>query len=151
MIVLGRQSKTGVELGSKLLRTGQYWFVNGFGHGLEHAEENILMERIENLPVQEAEKALGYEYRMQFKVRFHRYDIHMTLERCWLKRVHRLSNLFPGAHQGQFPVYAESTLPPLSAVPRITLPSVFSKYSLSKQISINHTPSPIGVFSKPCL
>jgi hypothetical protein len=81
MIVLGRQSKTGVELGSKLLRTGQYWFVNGFGHSLEHAEENILMERIENLPVQEDEKALGYEYRMQFKVRFHRCDIHMTLER----------------------------------------------------------------------
>jgi len=55
MIVLGRQSTTGVELGSKPLRTGQYWFVNGFGHGLEHAEENILMERIENVPVQEAE------------------------------------------------------------------------------------------------
>jgi len=82
MIVLGRQCTTGVELRSKPLRTGPYWFVNGFGHGLEHAEENILMERIENLPVQEDEKALGYEYRMQFKVRFHRCDIHMTLERC---------------------------------------------------------------------
>ena len=52
-------------------------------------------------------------------------------------------NLFPGAHQGQLPVYAESTLPSLSAVARTPLPSVFSKYSLSKQISINHTPSPI--------
>jgi hypothetical protein len=80
MILLGRQSTTGVELGSKPLRTGQYWFVNGFGHGLEHAEENILMERIENLAVQEAEKALGSEYRMQVNVRFHRCDIHMTLE-----------------------------------------------------------------------
>ena len=28
-------------------------------------------------------------------------------------------NLFPGAHQGQLPVYAESTLPSLSAVARI--------------------------------
>ena len=82
MIVLGWQSTNGVELGSKPLRTAQYRLVNGFGHGLEHAEENILMERIENLPVQEDEKALGYEYRMQFKVRFHRCDIHMTLERC---------------------------------------------------------------------
>jgi hypothetical protein len=70
-----------VALGSKPLRTAQYWFVNGFGHGLEHAEENILMERIENLAVQEAEKALGSEYRMQVNVRFHRCDIHMTLER----------------------------------------------------------------------
>jgi hypothetical protein len=69
-----------VALGSKPLRTGQYWFVNGFGHGLEHAEENIMMERIENLAVQEAEKALGSEYRMQVNVRFHRCDIHMTLE-----------------------------------------------------------------------
>lgn len=68
MIVLGRQGTTGVELGSKPLRTGQYWFVNGFGHGLEHAEENILMERIENVPVQEAEKALGHKSRMQFKL-----------------------------------------------------------------------------------
>ena len=68
MIVLGRQSTTGVELGSKTLRTSQYWLVNGFGHGLEHAEENILMKRIENIPVQEAEKALGHESRMQFKL-----------------------------------------------------------------------------------
>ncbi|MEJ2219661.1 MAG: hypothetical protein P8X80_02500 [Desulfobacterales bacterium] len=34
-------------------------------------------------------------------------------------------NLFPGAHQGQLPVYAESTLPSLSGVARIPLPSVF--------------------------
>ena len=69
MIVLGWQSTNGVELGSKPLRTGQYWLVNGFGHGLEHAAENILTERIENVPVQEAEKTLWHESRMQFKVR----------------------------------------------------------------------------------
>ncbi len=68
MIVFGRQGTTGVEPGSKPLQTGQYWLVNGFGHGLEHAEENILMEQIKNVPVQKTEKSLGHESRMQFKL-----------------------------------------------------------------------------------
>ena len=85
MIVFGRQGTTGVALESKPLRTGQYWFVNGFGHGLEHAEENILMERIKNLPVQKTEKSLGHESRMQFKLdlllshrRYHEFELGFT-------------------------------------------------------------------------
>ena len=89
MIVLGRQRTTGVELASKTLWTGQYRLVNGFGHGLEHAEENILMERIEKVPVQEAEKALGHESRMQFKLDLplsHRR--HLEFEQGFTRRFH---------------------------------------------------------------
>jgi hypothetical protein len=62
MTVLGRQVTNGVEHGSKPLRTGQFWFVNGFGHSLSMPKKNILMERIENVPLWRQRRPWGINF-----------------------------------------------------------------------------------------
>jgi hypothetical protein len=47
------------NLGSKSFRTGDDGFANGFGHPFQHARENPLMEWIEAIPINDAEKTPG--------------------------------------------------------------------------------------------